>query len=875
MRVTGCSEPIRFPDPFSTLKPTFIVAAICILLNVSRLFGDEAGMERAGEAYQAALWDVAAHAYRELLAENDLEPDLRTSIAIRLVECLIRDGRPAEALTWLDPDAAAAAHPAAMYWRGEALAGSGRFADAVDAFSAHLEVGDAPHRLEAALTSANLQISLGKASAAILTLGKFAETAEAGAAARANLQRTAILLDSGYPEDAGDFLPDVDDLPEKDRPFARYTHARLLLATGEVDDASERFAALLREPAGQSMLIHHGAALGLADTIAITTGTEAASRSLLGFLAEHPDSPWLDAAFRRLLAWLPESPTANDAILAKLAEWIPAPVAPATGIVTLADRASATWPSGTVLPEVTAFALFTRAVGMHRVGTPAAQHEAGVLMARLRVNFATHFLAHRSLLTEGRWHLETGRAAEALDLLSIAAESSRSGVIRGEALFLEAMALIQAGDLPAATVRFQEAAELLDDQAAEISRFNIAVAMLHAFPDEMPSMELGAGLRATLELERALAIEDPAKSLAALESFLRNHEAHPRSGEARLAAAERALRLETPDLSLALAQIESLGTFARIPDGATRASMVRLRIVEARKDPETATEIIEIARGILRDAPNTPAAIEASLALGRSLFDTGNFNEARIVFERLAIEQSSFEDSDPELIQAALLLAARAAALGATTQSREEALALFDRAVGVENASLGGIAALEKARLMIDLNRLDPAIESLKTMRETMAAENPLALPAGLLLGEAIYAKSSGNPAMLQEALAIYDELLDAASQDSGAIYNRLQYLRGITLEKLPRDDAPHLKRETEAIEAYYSVILRAGDGPPSEWEWFERCAFAALSLLEKAGRWQAAINLARRIASFNGPRAADAAERAAQLQLRHMIWED
>jgi hypothetical protein len=44
---------------------------------------------------------------------------------------------------------------------------------------------------------------------------------------------------------------------------------------------------------------------------------------------------------------------------------------------------------------------------------------------------------------------------------------------------------------------------------------------------------------------------------------------------------------------------------------------------------------------------------------------------------------------------------------------------------------------------------------------------------------------------------------------------------------------------------------------------------------LEKAGRWPAAIACAKKIASFNGPRAEEATTRASQLQLKHMIWED
>ena len=60
---------------------------------------------------------------------------------------------------------------------------------------------------------------------------------------------------------------------------------------------------------------------------------------------------------------------------------------------------------------------------------------------------------------------------------------------------------------------------------------------------------------------------------------------------------------------------------------------------------------------------------------------------------------------------------------------------------------------------------------------------------------------------------------------------------------------------------------------PPSEWEYFERAGFRALALLEKAERWQAAISVAKKIASFGGPRAEEAAKYADELDLKYPVW--
>ena len=118
----------------------------------------------------------------------------------------------------------------------------------------------------------------------------------------------------------------------------------------------------------------------------------------------------------------------------------------------------------------------------------------------------------------------------------------------------------------------------------------------------------------------------------------------------------------------------------------------------------------------------------------------------------------------------------------------------------------------------------------------------------------------------------IYDKLLVHAEKDP-AVFNRIQYLRGRTLEQIPDETDPAKTRKKQAFIAYYSVLETTT--PPAEWTYFEECGFKALELLELAERWPAAIACAKKIASFKGPRAEKAANHASQLQLKHVIWED
>lgn len=875
MRVIDCLAPNRFPDIFPLVKfPTFIFLII-LACTATPIHGEPDAVRHAHEIYQSGLWDVAARAYRDAIDAESTPAESRADLAARLAECLIRDGKPVDALALLTEGQPAADSPTASFWRAQALAGTGRFAEAVAEFAAHSASANAPFRLEAALTSANLQASLDKSAAAVRTLASFAQSANPSDAAVADLHRAALLVDSGFPEEAREAFPATADQMGHWQSLASYTDARIHLVNGEAETAAALFATLLENRTGQSVSIHHGIHLGLADALAATNKPDAASRTILRFLQEYPDTPFLHAAFRRLQHWMPISPKTTDPILTKLVEWIPHPPTPATGIITVNDRASTAWPTINHIQEMGAFAMFTRAIGLHRAGTQAALHEARASLNRLRHHFPNHFLSRQALLIEGLWDIESSNPHRALDLFDLAASMARGESARGEARFAEALALVQSGNMEVAIARFKEAAELMDQEAADSARFNMHLAALDMPGENHPPVTLNSRLKSNLELERALNQADPDLAIAALNTFLINHPDHPRAQEAKLAAAERAMQTDPPDLSLARAHLDAININDANSSEKFRVDLVRLQIAEKSLPDVPAEFTIELAREILRDASGTSQATEASLILGRTLFHTGNYNEARITFEKLAMEQSERDPADPALVQVAYLLAARAAALGATSQSREEALNLFDQAIEIESATLRGMAVLEKARLLIDMVRLDQAIAYLTQTRNDIPPDDPLALPAGLLLGEAIYAKSASDPGLLANALAIYDDLLQDQNQLTDTLYNRLQYLRGITLEKLPQPDHPEFTRDTEAIEAYVSVILRAGNKPPAEWEWFERCAFAAMALLEKNQRWQAAINLARRTASFNGPRAADAAERAAQLQLTHMIWED
>lgn len=840
-------------------------------LLVSALgFAEPPELMRLGdEACAAGLWDVGALRYGQLLNDPKLPKTLKPELAIRLAEAWLRTGQPDRSLALLQ-ETYLKSLPETYFWKAQALAASGRVAEACETLAPAAQP-DAAFRSEALLTLSSLQLALDRTADALLTLKPLADSQDPRVSALARLRQAAILLDQESPRAAAEIVPAAENLPPHHRPEAALIRANIALATGKPDDAITEFAALLDNPEYQSRHQFDAAAIGLAEALAAQENPAAAAASLLSFVAEHPDSPMLDAMFARILKWLPDEPKPDDPILERLAEWIPAPP-PAPPAILNARNGSAAgvWPTLPESGELAAHAIYARATGLLRIDTAAANAEARALFTRLRLEYPLHALTRRASLGHAKRLLADNQPAAAFAVI----DRMQSGPSQaGEAGFLAALSAYQLGDPKQAISLFDAAAKDLDRRQAATARLNAAIIRLKQgitlpVTTNDPANAEDPATAADLRLEQALTAKDPAAAKTALDEFLTQNPGHPREPEARLAAAEAALSVQPPDLAAArahLAAIDSADPPPANPPPPNRLALVKLRLADLSSDPKAT---IAAAKSFLEVFANDPAAGDVALTLGRSQYQTGDYNPARMTLEKLA-------KADPEgpACQAAWLLAARSAALVPSPQSREESLKLYDKAIETKGP-LAAAAVLEKARLMLDLNHPTEAATFLRHWIDGLPKDDPLHLPAGLLLGEAVTLAGGDSPASLAEALAIYQKLLAHPATDPAARH-RLKFLCGQTLEQLPDPKNPGAKRIPEALEAYYSVLEAATKTPPAEWEWFERCGFRALELYAEAERWQAAIAIAKKIASFNGPRAADAANQARILQLKHMVWED
>lgn len=862
---------LGFPSPMKLwpLLSIFLLASPPALLgqDVVRL------VEKGEDALANGLWEVAELRFRECLSTPSLSPEKKAEVALHLAESLIRAGKSTEALECLS-QSYLAKHPEQPFWKAQATAGTGRFAEAVEIFSQLLANPEAPYRTEAGFSKASLQLSLAQPESALETLRTLAGDGDLETSTKAKLLEVEILLDLSQPAEARKLMPSGDQLAVRNRPLAAFLEANLLFKEGHFPEATAAFQAIVLQPQGGQSLTHfHSAAIGLADALQADGKQEDGAKALLAFIQEYPDSPMLDAMFKRLQQWMPEVPALTDPILEQLGGWIRKAEQPMFGLIAnppdVDSAAAAAWPTVTKTDDLLAFSLFTRAIGLHRRNTPLSRAEARLLMTRLRLENADHLLATRALYQMAGWLLEEGSADHAIAVLDTLRDTTKSPILRGEAAFLEARNAYQNGDMKQAIRLFDVAGLALTDGPAKSARLNAGIARLRGGELKGVTLIQQTGgrddkeLETDLELERALATTAPAEQRKSIETFLTSHPDHPRASEARLIAAESALTNQPPDIGYATAQLDSL---AHMPEGQTsvppvRIDLARLRIADLSGD---SAATITLARSILETHPDSK---DAALILGRNLLETKDYNPARLILEELA-----YNDTDPGRAQAAWFLAARSAALVGTLSSKEEALGLFDKAIAL-GGPLVSIARLERAdHLIRNLSRYDEAAKSLRMWFDSLPAADPLRVPTGLMLGNALYAMGNTRPNSFEEALEIYDHLLPLAEKHPALIY-RLQCMRGMVLEQLPDPKDPSKKRESEAFIAYYSVFET--DTPPVEWEYFELCGIKARTLLEKAERWPAAIAAAKKLASFKGPHAEEAANRASQLQLKYMIFED
>ena len=192
--------------------------------------------------------------------------------------------------------------------------------------------------------------------------------------------------------------------------------------------------------------------------------------------------------------------------------------------------------------------------------------------------------------------------------------------------------------------------------------------------------------------------------------------------------------------------------------------------------------------------------------------------------------------------------------------------------LGTDRTLSADAARLEKARVL----DYPEAAKELLPWFQSMKKDHPLRLIAGLHLCDALYNSAGTDPGPMQQALAIYEDLLAGLPAESPERF-KIQYYRGRVLEQLPELKSPSEKRLKEALDVYFSVLQAAARQAPADWQWVDMCGVRARTLLENQQRWDAAIAIAEQHSKLHNTTklAKDAAERAKSLRLEHMRFDE
>lgn len=826
-------------------------------------------LEQQGlEALAAQLPDVAATRFSAQLDTNPTDAEEAKRLRLLLAESWVRADQADKAFEVL-------AHPTladsaiALFWKAQSHRSKGELQQAIDLFDQVIETKDFPYYAEAVLTRSRLLSAQGNARAAIAGLN-LVTTTKSTLATRAKLDQTRLLLHTGKSEDARKALPSLKELKGNELLEAQLLDAALLQQEAQFTKAAAAYSAILshyQKEGEQLPDMIHPAAVGVARALASLKQRAEATDKLLTFIQNQPDSPVLDEAFDLLRSLLLEPSSADDPVTnlinERLMEWSASPPVQHPAIFPDASSGVADQlPTASNFdhPELHAQSLSLRIAALSNATEAEPLENQRRLVTQLRMEHSENPLAQTATIELARTLFRNKQFEKARYLLENLIDSVVTGGTEIQAHLLLATELHQKQEFVAAATAFEKAATLLKSTARSNAMFNAGISWLLAGNQEQLKrlqLEATPKVLASLQLEQALyaAAQQPILALPMLENFIVENPNHYRINEARLSMAFCALQQVPPALSQARALLES------IDDDSEYAENVLLAKIQLAAASNEAVQSIEHCRDFLLKFPDSLHTADVTLALGTALYQNGDLSDARQTLQKL-------EKSHPEKAAPALLIAARAAARTGTPQSLTEAIELFDKIIQ-SKSPLASFATLEKSRSLIDNKSpaaLKQAVLELTQLLSTLPTNAALHNTTGLLLMEALYALGGSDPTQYDQGLELQKKLLEnelLAIEDK----HRVSYYRGLTLEQLNKPD--------QALDVYYQVLESATKQAPTNWDYLERCGFNAIALLEKIRRWEPAIALSKKLATFPSPRATEAAERAKRLGLEHMILDE
>jgi len=782
----------------------------------------------------------------------------RLQLLLLLLEAQVRSHKPNEALKTLT-DPLIATHPDAYFWKGQALASAGRYQDAVVALKQAKP--ESQHYKLAQIKIAYLAAAFGDKDTALSILNKAVEKAKQPSVITQEIYLAIanLYLSKNNADNATQALEKVT-IKEGSLSWAKdITTAHLHILNKNYSEAIKILKKLLQNKTLIDSNSLSRATLHLADAQVMSGQKQAAIDTLMNYLNDNASSPMMGSIFAKLDELIPSDAAITDPTIKKFIAW--------------AKRDTTNTNENNALNELNiedqdqdrrAFAHYYYARFLTAKNDAACRAKAIFEFNLLRLRYPTHILAGTSLTDTATTQLALSKVDAARDSLKAIQKLNIPilPIAKQQAAFLLGKLELEEKDYAAAAKAFQNVVDSSQKQtqlyqAAVTNAASAYLSSANAAGYEKLRLSLNdEEVQENLLLEYALwlANKNKPEARAILHLFSQNYPNHPRSSEIKIALAQHCLKAAPIDIDLCQTLISEISKQELKGDLYADYTHLLYKNAAAHSDYAGASET---ARNFIKEFPNHPRLIEFTLLLGQALYHNGQHNDARQLLLSLAANHSQHP-----LKIFAEYYAAMSAKLEGTPQSEKEAISLFEK-LTKEPSSLKFEALYQLSKLYIDKNTPLRAIKVLQTAYDAQA-KKPLRL--GIQLAKAHHAQGQYDPNSFQSAIDIYQTLSDQA-QDDLKTQNQIKYHQALTLQ--------HMGKDEDALSVYYSVINSdTAKTSPVGWNWYYKCGFNAITILEEMKNPKGAIQIAKKLAASGGNRAEESNKRIRDLEKKYMIWE-
>ena len=810
------------------------------LVGLSILFSQFGRAEISAELAEATsplaegVPEVAVARLETLLNKNLPDPEWR-AVAEKLSEAHV-GAKQQEAALVLLADPRLREFPWAKFWRAQAFASLGRWADALPLYE-QLEANEtSSFRNGATFGAAEMLRALGRPDEALTKLSILTRDKEW--ATRAQLRLAKLYIDKGDATNARRVLEDMRPESIGEQNERRLLDGRLELILQQPEKAISLFEELLKTPENVPHATLMGALFGMVDAHVQLKAPDAGADLIEEFINRYSADPDLSGLFARLdeLYRAQRKPSRSE-----LEKWVRNPEQP--------RRTFARW-------------------YLARLEIRAGRRDrARQLFRDVRRTDAKPPEVIAALLDFAQFEAEDGRFDEAIAILDDARLLHPDPFLVDRINLLAAKTQYLAKRFEVATAAFEQIAHS-NSPWAKVALLNASAGWLQlgdherfvANYNELQQQGVDEESRASLRLEEALMQASKGDNQAAktLQQFIRDFPKNPRLSEAWVSLAELAFHSSPPRIDEARTNLARAADSKPTAVATERADYLMIWIEDSAGADET--KVVELAKRFLGQYGASQFAPEVRMKLAEIYYRRQDFANAQTQFEILAQE-----NPDNPLGENALFFAAESAMSSMGERSLDRAIVLFDQVVRL-NGALRWPARNEQAIIERKLGKPQDALvlydEVLKS--DAGPSEKREALCGK---GDIFFEMAGSHPENYQRALEIYEQL---ASDKNTPIHWRNQALfkKALCLEK--KNDRPG------ALATFYKVLEdEARPDRRSELFWYYKAGFNAARLLEDDSKWESAVAVYEKLAAAGGSRSEEARARLNRLRLEHFLWAD